>query len=107
MYFDEDIVLDLRLNVLNDFVDKFVIAEATKDHTGKDKKLNFDINKYKKFKNKIIYIVVDDTPENIKIKIEKGEDIFERGYQLKKVEVDSKFPKYILDNKDKFEKWII
>ena len=45
--------------------------------------------------------------ENIKTKIEKGEDIFERGYQLKKIEVDSKFPKYILDNKDKFEKWII
>ena len=43
MYFDEDIVLDLRLNVLNDYVDKFVVAEATKDHTGRDKKLNFNI----------------------------------------------------------------
>ena len=40
MYFDEDLVLDLRLNVLNNYVDKFVIAEATKDHTGRDKKLN-------------------------------------------------------------------
>ena len=37
MYFDEDLILDLRLNVLNDHVDKFVIAEATKDHTGSDK----------------------------------------------------------------------
>jgi len=52
MYFDEDLVLDLRLNVLNDHVDKFVIAEATKDHTGSDKKLNFDLKNFSKFKDK-------------------------------------------------------
>jgi len=66
MYFDEDLVLDLRLNILNDRVDKFVIAEATKDHTGNDKKLNFNLNNFSKFKDKIIYIVVDDMPMNIK-----------------------------------------
>ena len=66
MYFDEDLVLDLRLNVLNNYVDKFVIAEATKDHTGKDKKLNFNINKFSKFRNKIIYIIVEDMPTNLK-----------------------------------------
>ena len=66
MYFDENLVLDLRLNILNDHVDKFIIAEATKDHTGKDKKLNFNINDFKKFKNKINYIVIDDLPINLK-----------------------------------------
>ena len=66
MYFDEDLVLDLRLNILNEQVDKFVIAEATKDHTGKDKKLNFNINNFVKFKDKISYIVVEDLPTNIK-----------------------------------------
>jgi len=66
MYFDEDLVLDLRLNILNEKVDAFVIAEATKDHTGKEKKLNFDINNFKKFKDKIVYIVVDDLPTDIK-----------------------------------------
>lgn len=66
MYFDEDLVLDLRLNILNNYVDKFVIAEATKDHTGRDKKLNFNINNFLKFKNKIKYIVVDDLPINLK-----------------------------------------
>ena len=55
MYFDEELVLDLRFNVLNDFVDKFVIAEATKDHSGKDKKLNFNIDNFPKFKDKIKY----------------------------------------------------
>ena len=41
MYFDEDLLLDLRLNVLNKFVKKFVITEATYNHNGSEKKLNF------------------------------------------------------------------
>tara|TARA_B100000575_G_C23066596_1_gene614171 strand:+ start:46 stop:915 length:870 start_codon:yes stop_codon:yes gene_type:complete len=65
MYFDEDLLLDLRLNSLDKFVKKFVITEATYNHRGGKKKLNFDINKFKKFKDKIIYIVVDKEPENI------------------------------------------
>ena len=75
MYFDEDLILDLRLNYLNDFVDKFVIVESTVDHQGKSKKLNFDINKYKKFKNKINYIVVEDTPDVIKKPHKGGESL--------------------------------
>ena len=43
MYFDEDLLLDLRLNTLNDFVDKFIIIESTITHTGKPKSLKFDI----------------------------------------------------------------
>ena len=65
MYFDEDLLLDIRLNSLEKFVKKFVITEATYTHNGNKKKLNFDINKFKKFKDKITYIVVDDQPNNI------------------------------------------
>ena len=65
MYFDEDMLLDIRLNVLNNYVDKFIIAEATKTHSGKEKKLNFDIKKFSKFKNKIEYMVIDDLPDNV------------------------------------------
>ena len=65
MYYDEDLLLDIRLNSLEKFVKKFVITEATYNHNGKNKKLNFDINKFKKFKDKIIYIVVDKQPKNI------------------------------------------
>ena len=43
----------------------------------------------------------------IKLKIEKGEDIFDRGYKIKKVEIDSSFPKYIFENKEKLKKWIV
>ncbi len=70
MYFDEDLLLDLRLNTLNDFVDRFIIIEADTTHTGKYKELKFDINKFKKFENKIQYhpiknIIID---KNIKLK---------------------------------------
>tara|TARA_B100000886_G_scaffold197230_1_gene135933 strand:+ start:3281 stop:4150 length:870 start_codon:yes stop_codon:yes gene_type:complete len=65
MYFDEDLLLDIRLNSLEKFVKKFVITEATYAHNGNKKKLNFDINNFKKFKDKIIYIAVDKQPDNI------------------------------------------
>ena len=65
MYFDEDLLLDLRLNSLDKYVKKFIITEATYTHNGAEKKLNFDIKKFKKFKDKIIYIVVDEHPKNI------------------------------------------
>ena len=68
MYFDEDLMLDLRLNVLNKSVDKFIIAEATRDHAGNEKKLKFDLKNFAKFKDKIHYLIVDDMPINIKSK---------------------------------------
>ncbi len=77
-YFNEDHIADLRFNILNKFVDKFVIVESTVNHQGKPKKLNFDINNYKKFKDKINYIIVDDTPENIKKPHEGGESLVEQ-----------------------------
>ena len=67
MYYDEDIVLDLRLNVLNRYVDKFVIVESKYTHSGEKRKLLFDINKYSKFKTKIDYIILDNEPENLEI----------------------------------------
>ncbi len=68
MYFDEDLVLDLRLNILDKYVDKFIIAEATRDHSGAGKKLNFNLSKFSKFKDKINYLVVDDLPIDVKSK---------------------------------------
>ena len=65
MYYDEDLILDLRLNYLNDYVDKFIIVESSYTHSGEPKKLLFDINKYLKFKNKINYIVLDSLPLGI------------------------------------------
>ena len=66
MYYDEDLLLDIRLNALDKYVKKFVITEATYTHNGSKKKLNFNINKFDKFKDKIEYIVVDQQPPDIK-----------------------------------------
>jgi len=65
-YFDEDLILDIRLATLFDYVDKFIICEATLDHAGNKKKLNFDIKKFKKYEEKIKYIIIDDLPKVVK-----------------------------------------
>ena len=62
-YWDEDLLLDIRLNILNDYVDYFVIIEGNKTWQNNDKKLRFDLTKYQKFKDKIIYIPVKDMPD--------------------------------------------
>ena len=74
-YFDEDFLLDLRLNILDKYVKKFVISEATYTHNGSKKKLNFDINKFKKFQDKIIYIVVENTPPDVKKILDSDNEI--------------------------------
>tara|TARA_B100001248_G_scaffold259431_1_gene245455 strand:+ start:2855 stop:3655 length:801 start_codon:yes stop_codon:yes gene_type:complete len=58
-YFNEDHIVDLRLNILDKYVDYFVISESTKTHQGKNKDINFDLKKFSKFKDKIIFIVAD------------------------------------------------
>ncbi len=67
MYYDEEIVLDLRLNILDKFVDEFVIVESKYTHSGEKRNLLFDINKYSKFKNKINYIVLEKQPDNLEM----------------------------------------
>ena len=64
-YYDEELIIDLRFNMLNQYVDKFIICEAKFSHSGRKKKLNFDINKFSKFKDKILYQVVENEPENL------------------------------------------
>ena len=65
MYFDEDIILDIRLNTLDKFVSKFIICEAKYNHNGVKKKLKFNIKNFKKFENKIEYLILEDQPINL------------------------------------------
>ena len=62
-YWDEDLLLDLRLNILNDYVDYFIIVEGNKTWQNNFKKLRFDIKKFSKFEKKIIYIPVENMPD--------------------------------------------
>ena len=63
MYFDEEMILDLRLNILDKYVDYFVIVESTFSHRGEKRKLKFNKNKFQKFKDKIVYLIYDQVPE--------------------------------------------
>ena len=88
MYFDEEVVLDVRLNTLNEFVDYFVIVESSFTHKGDPRKLKFNHKKFEKFKDKIIYIIDEATyPQTEEIKTEDSEGeksrkvIFNAGYR--------------------------
>ena len=81
MYFDEDLLLDLRLNVLDKYVSKFIITEATYTHNGAKKDLKFNINNFKRFKDKIEYLIVDEQPPNI-LQTDSNDSFERRGEKL-------------------------
>jgi len=58
-------MLDLRFSILDEFVHKFVVVESLYSHSGEKKNLNFDIKNYPKYKDKIIYLVIDREPEDL------------------------------------------
>ena len=62
MYFDEEMILDLRLNILNKYVDNFVIVESIYNHKGEKRELKFNPKKFENFKDKIIYLIYDEIP---------------------------------------------
>ena len=64
-FYSEHMMYEVRLNVLADKVDKFIVTESIYSHSGEKKKLNFDINNYPKFKDKIVYVVIDKEPDGI------------------------------------------
>jgi len=72
MYFDEDLILELRLNTLNEYVDKFIIVESNITHTGIKKALRFDIKKFKNFEHKIEYHALENLIIDNNIKLKKG-----------------------------------
>ena len=74
MFFDEKMMLDIRLNILDKYVTHFVICEAKFNHKGKSKKLNFNIGDYPKFKKKISYIVLETEPENLRKILDKDSE---------------------------------
>ena len=84
-YFDEELMMDIRFNTLDDQVEKFIVVESLFSHSGNKKKLNFDINNYSKFKDKIIYIVIENEPNNLK-KGDKLNQSEKRMNSLKRIE---------------------
>ena len=97
-FYSEHMMLDLRFNILNEHVHKFVVIESTYSHSGKKKKLNFDINNYSKFKDKIIYKVIDYEPANIENITNKSPQYLKRINSLKRIELSYNFMENAIEN---------
>ena len=89
-YFDEDLLMDVRFNILGEKVEKFIVVESCYSHSGKKKELNFNINNYKKFKDKIIYIVIEKEPDEIN-RDENLKSIDKRANSLKRIDQSYEF----------------
>ena len=86
-FYNEKMMMDVRFNILNDYVSKFIIVESLYSHSGEKKKLNFDINDYPKFKEKIKYIVIEEEPEGILQDEDKNKHLsYKRLNSLKRIE---------------------
>ena len=102
MYFNEEIVLDLRLNTLDKYVDYFIIVESKFTHRGEKRNLIFDIEKYKKFKNKIIYLIYDEIPNKIdKIKDDDNKKEKSRKYIMNAIYRENGQRNYIMNGIEK------
>ena len=67
IFFNENMLTEIRFNILNKYVDYFVICESYYDHRGNVKGYLFDIKKFENFKDKIIYLKIEKFPDNIGI----------------------------------------
>jgi beta-1,4-mannosyl-glycoprotein beta-1,4-N-acetylglucosaminyltransferase len=86
-YYSEDLMLEVRFNILNEHVHKFIIVESKYSHSGKKKELNFNIDNFKKFKDKIVYLVIENEPENIMdVSDPKSSIYIKRMNSLKRIE---------------------
>ena len=101
MYYDEDMILDLRLNMLDKFVSYFVICEANFNHNGSKRELKFDIKKFSKFKSKIIYLPLYFQPNNIKTINEMDSQLIKNSKILDNALLRENFQRNYLQNKIK------
>ena len=58
--FQETLQAELRINILKDVVDFFIVCESNYDHRGRSKKINFSIEKYPSTKDKIIHLILNE-----------------------------------------------
>ncbi len=64
-FFEENMMMDIRFNILNSYVDKFIVCESLYTHSGKKKEINFNVNDYPKFKNKIMHLILENEPDDL------------------------------------------
>ena len=100
-FFKEKMMMDIRFNILNEHVSKFIVVESCFSHSGQKKELNFDINDYPKFKEKIEYIVIENEPKDLF----KDEELNKNSYHkrlnsIKRIEQSYEYMSNGLDSAD-------
>ena len=64
-FFEEKLMMEIRFNILDEYVDNFIICESTFTHSGQKKKINFNPNDYPRFKSKIIHLIQEKEPKDL------------------------------------------
>jgi beta-1,4-mannosyl-glycoprotein beta-1,4-N-acetylglucosaminyltransferase len=90
-FFEEEMMMDIRFNILNQYVDYFVVCEALFTHRGDKKKINFDISKYPKFKHKIIHLILEKEPDDLIKNIKDTKDFNIRINSIKRIAAQRNF----------------
>ena len=65
MFYNENDLLEVKLNEHWNFVDKFIIVEAGETHTGLPKPFNFDSERFEKYSEKLVYVKFDKFDEEM------------------------------------------
>ena len=86
-FYSEKMMLDLRFNILNENVYKFIVVESSFSHSGEIKPFNFNISDYPKFKDKIIYLKINNEPIDLYKDVKKLKNpIYKRLNSIKRIE---------------------
>ena len=99
MFYDEDMILDIRLNILDEYVSNFIICEASFNHNGTKREFKFNIDNFKKYKNKIIYIPLENQPENLRVINEKDNQTIKNSKILDNALIRENFQRNFLQKK--------
>ena len=90
----------LRFNVLDQFVDKFIVCEARFSHSGEEKEINFDKKDYPKFEDKIIHLILERDPVE-KLNYDKRDVATLRANSIKRIEAQRNYIFKSLEGADK------
>ena len=96
-FYSEHMMLDARFHILDKHVEKFIVTEATYSHSGKKKELNFNIDNFPKFKDKIIYLVIDKEPKDL-IEETNVTDSIKRLNSIKRIELSYDYMQNAIEN---------
>ena len=105
-FFEEKMMMEIRFNIFDEFVDEFIVCEALFTHRGDRKKINFNPNDFPNFKNKINHIVLEKETENIIKNIKDKNDFNIRLNSIKRIEAQRNFIYETIKNFSD-EDWII